>query len=95
MPSPLQEITRELKRLRDSERNAAKYRERTTGLTGWTLRTAMCIGALCGWDFTLAAEWVASKRRRGAQPSDMDEEFDMQSALEDVFLTLDLQELSL
>ena len=53
----------------------------------------MGIGALCNWDFTWAAEWVNSKRRGGhCAPNGLEEEFNVQRALEDLFLRTDLQE---
>ena len=95
MASSLREVSRELRALREQERKYCKRRERSTTLTGWTLRTAMCIASMCAWDFSLAAEWLATRRRRGARPDTEEEQnFDMLQVLEDMFLRLDLEELT-
>ena len=78
-------LSREIRRLSERQRKQAYRREASTGLTLWTLRTAMCIAAFCRWDFTLAAQWVESKKRRGAAAAELQDELDTLQRLEDFF----------
>lgn len=94
MDDDVDALALEIRRLRQKDYAARRRREATTGLTVWTLRTALCIACICNWDFTLAAAWVASRRRRGAQALDLGENFDIQESLEQVFIDKDIYELT-
>ena len=87
-------ITREIRRLSEMSRKRAARRESTTGLTVWTLRTAMCIAALCRWDFSLAAEWVEHSKRRGAASIPLDDELSTLERLENAFMNSDADEIT-
>ena len=74
-------------RMRSSRRNAS------TGLTEWTLHTAMCIAMSFQYDFTPAVQWLASRRRRGMQLCGDELECVLLSGLEEYFLQCDVDTL--
>lgn len=94
MNSRSHEISKELRAVKKAEYERQRRRESTTGLTHWTLRTALCIACLCDWDFTLAVEWLSTRKRRGAEAEDMGEHFRLHDALENVFLNTELTQMT-
>ena len=89
----LRDIRRQLKRHRQNEHQFRKRRDSNTGLTAWTLQTAMCIACISNWDFVLAAAWVDAHRRRGASAVQLEDDFSTIDRLENFFLNADENEV--
>jgi hypothetical protein len=95
MENNLLAVRNQLKRVRNAATKRANRLEATTGLSLWTLRTAMCIACICQWDMHMAALWVMSTRRRGVHLPAWAELDPVQETLEDFFLASDLQDLTI
>ena len=89
----LQDIRRQLKRQRQNDYQYRKRRDGTTGLTAWTLQTAMCIACISNWDFGLAAAWVDAQRRRGASAVALEDDLTTTERLENFFLNANEDEV--
>ena len=88
------DMTRELKRMRNTAAKALQRRETITVLSTWTLQTATCIVILLDYDFNAGVVWLQSKSRRGAACDPTMSTEDLRHRLENFFLQSDVHVLA-
>lgn len=66
----MDDLSRRLRRFRQQAYVASKRRESLTGLSHWTLQTALLTCVTLNYDFSAGAEWLFQKRRRGTPMED-------------------------
>lgn len=76
------------------QRSYASYMHEGTGLSNWTVATALCIVCLSGYNFCLATDWLERKKRRGTLLHEDCSVPAMREALEDHFLSLDPDDIA-
>ena len=85
----MMQLQSELRRLRKQQSDMRRRRDALTGLSRWTLETAVLICLLLSYDFSAGAYWLQMRRRRGTPlPHGLDAS-QVTALLEDVFLNSD------
>jgi len=82
-------IAEELRRNTKKKYDHSQRHDGASGLSMWTYATAMCVACLGGYDFSLAADWLERKQRRGTQLPEHCTHAEMMVILEDRFLSLE------
>lgn len=90
----MDDVSLQLRRLRQQAYAASRRREQLTGLSHWTLQTALLICLITNYDFSAGAEWLFQKRRRGTPLPEESDPAQVVRSLENVFLEADVEHLA-
>ena len=90
----MEQAQKDLRRLQQRLQKQQQRRVDGTLLSRFTLQTAMLIALLLQYDFTAAAIWVQTRRRRGSQIPEGMAQSDVREMIENAFLAADDHELA-
>ena len=90
----MEQLRKDVRRLQKRSHMQQKRRAEGTSLSHFTLQTAMLIALLLQYDFSAAAVWLQTRRRRGTQLPEGLTETEVVQMVKNVFLAADVQELA-